>query len=148
MTSKRWSDPSTLFALSLLLVGAVFQPAHANKGLPPTGYRAMTLTLDQDQVRFIKPGQHVDVLVTFDALMKSDVKEKVTATILQNVLVLDVGKSEEKGKGFLLLVLNPNESQYLALSIDANYKLRVAHRNMGDTKMKPLEMASFRKLFR
>jgi Flp pilus assembly protein CpaB len=101
-----------------------------------------------DQLAFLKKGDHVDVMVTFDAKMADDRKEKVTATILQNVRIVDVskpGKGEERGT--VQLLLNPNEAQYAALS-DAQGDLHIALRAPGDTEMHPMEMASFRKLFR
>lgn len=112
------------------------------------GYRAMTLYLSSDQVQFLNKGDHVDALVTFEAKMKDNVKEKVAATILQNVLVLDVVKpAKPEDKGVVELVLNPNESQYLALSLQQG-ELRLVRRAEGDTEMHAMEMASFRKLFR
>ncbi|MCX5790177.1 MAG: RcpC/CpaB family pilus assembly protein [Elusimicrobia bacterium] len=116
----------------------------------------------------LKPGDRVDILVTFDAKMADQSKEKVTATILQNVLVLGVGANLGQGltakqfgdkqgaeqqqaafseKGFLSLALNPNEAQYLALALKQG-ETTVVLRGLGDVEMHPMEMASFRKLFR
>jgi Flp pilus assembly protein CpaB len=112
------------------------------------GYRAMTLYLSGDQLQFLNKGDHVDALVTFEAKMKDNAKEKVTATILQNILILDVAKPvKPEDKGVVELVLNPNESQYLALSLQQG-ELRLVRRAEGDTELHPMEMASFRKLFR
>lgn len=112
------------------------------------GYRGMAVPLSGDQAAFVKKGDHVDAMVTFDAQMKDKVKEKVTATILQNVLVLDIIKPAKlEEKGVIELVLNPNEAQYLALSLQQG-ELRLSVRADGDKEMRPMEMASFRKLFR
>ncbi|OGS28099.1 MAG: Flp pilus assembly protein CpaB, partial [Elusimicrobia bacterium RIFCSPHIGHO2_02_FULL_61_10] len=102
----------------------------------PPGYRGCVLPLESDLLRLIKPGDRVDILVSFDAVMGDNRKEKVTATILQNVLVLGVGSNLGQGlsgsqakakaaaeaadqafseKAALSLALNPNEAQYLAL---------------------------------
>jgi Flp pilus assembly protein CpaB len=90
----------------------------------------------------------VDVLVTFEAMMKGDVKEKVTATILQNVIVLDLLKPETlDGRGVAELMLNPNEAQYAALSV-LQGDVRLSARAEGDYAMTPMEMASLRKLFK
>jgi pilus assembly protein CpaB len=134
----------------------------------PPGYRGATLPIDQEMKLLIKPGDRVDVLVTFDALMNDGRKEKVTATILQNVLVIAVGTNlgqgmnakqfqamgakEEKTAAFsekasVSLALNPNEAQYLALAIKQG-DTTVIMRGLGDQEMHPMEMASFRKLFR
>ncbi len=134
----------------------------------PPGYRGAILPIEQEMKILIKPGDRVDVLVTFDALMNDGRKEKVTATILQNVLVIAVGTNlgqgmnakqfknlgdkEDKSAAFsekasVSLALNPNESQYLALAIKQG-DTTVIMRGLGDAEMHPMEMASFRKLFR
>jgi pilus assembly protein CpaB len=134
----------------------------------PPGYRGAVLPIDAELKALIKPGDRVDVLVTFDALMADNRKEKVTATILQNVLVIAVGTNmgqgmtakqfksagaaEEKNsamaeKAMISLALNPNEAQYLALAMKQG-DTTVVMRGLGDVEMHPMEMASFRKLFR
>ncbi|MBI4056685.1 MAG: Flp pilus assembly protein CpaB [Elusimicrobia bacterium] len=134
----------------------------------PPGYRGSVLSVDHEFLQLIKPGDRVDILVTFDALMADSRKEKVTATILQNVLVLGVGINLGQGmsasqaqakkgteqnldafseKGVLSLALNPNEAQYLALATKQG-EPTVVVRGLGDVEMHPMEMASFRKLFR
>jgi len=134
----------------------------------PPGYRGAVVPIDSNLLKLIKPGDRIDILVTFDALMADNRKEKVTATILQNVLVLGVGsnlgqgltaqqfgdkaKEEKKNaafaeKGILSVALNPNEAQYLALAMKQG-EITVVVRGLGDIEMHPMEMASFRKLFR
>ena len=134
----------------------------------PPGYRGAILPIDQEMKILIKPGDRVDVLVTFDALMNDGRKEKVTATILQNVLVIAVGTNLGQGmnakqfknlgdkedktaafseKATVSLALNPNEAQYLALALKQG-EPTVIMRGLGDVEMHPMEMASFRKLFR
>lgn len=134
----------------------------------PPGYRGAVVPVDTDLMRLVKVGDRVDVLVTFDALMADNRKEKVTATILQNVLVLSVGADLGQGmtakhfqekekkdkqlaafaeKGVLGVALNPNEAQYLALAMKQG-EITVILRGLGDIEMHPMEMASFRKLFR
>ena len=134
----------------------------------PPGYRGAMLPIETEMKALIKPGDRVDVLVTFDAMMNDGRKEKVTATILQNVLIIAVGTNlgqgmnasqfksanaqEEKASGMaekssVSLALNPNEAQYLALSLKQGDPT-VIMRGLGDVEMHPMEMASFRKLFR
>lgn len=134
----------------------------------PPGYRGMALPVDSDILRLTKPSDRVDILVTFEAVMADGHKERVTATILQNILVLGVGtdlgqgrtSDEEKArqaqeaasaqfsdKGVLSLALNPAEAQYLALSLKQG-DVSVVLRGLGDVEMHPIEMASFQKLFR
>jgi pilus assembly protein CpaB len=134
----------------------------------PPGYRGAMLPIEPEMKVLIKPGDRVDVLVTFDAMMNDGRKEKVTATILQNVLIIAVGTNlgqgmnakqfkgmaaqEEKTAAFsekatVSLALNPNEAQYLALALKQG-EPTVIMRGLGDVEMHPMEMASFRKLFR
>lgn len=134
----------------------------------PPGYRGAVVPVDTDLLKLIKPGDRTDILVTFDALMADNRKEKVTATIFQNVLVLGVGSDLGQGmtavdfgeakkkddqtaafaeKGVLSVALNPNEAQYLALAMKQG-EITVILRGLGDIEMHPMEMASFRKLFR
>ena len=134
----------------------------------PPGYRGAMLPIEPEMKVLIKPGDRVDVLVTFDAMMNDGRKEKVTATILQNVLIIAVGTNlgqgmnakqfknsaaaEEKTsamaeKSTVSLALNPNEAQYLALALKQGDPT-VIMRGLGDVEMHPMEMASFRKLFR
>jgi len=134
----------------------------------PPGYRGCVLPLENDLLRLIKPGDRVDILVTFDAVMGDNRKEKVTATILQNVLVLGVGSNLGQGlsgsqakakaaaeaadqafseKAALSLALNPNEAQYLALSIKQG-TVDVIVRGLGDVELHPMEIASFKRLIK
>jgi Flp pilus assembly protein CpaB len=136
-----------LAAGGLLSAGAQPPSAAASPRLA-AGYRAFALPLPGHQLAFLKKGQRVDVLVTFEAMMKGDVKEKVTATILQNVIVLDLLKPETlDGRGVAELMLNPNEAQYAALSV-LQGDVRLSARAEGDYAMTPMEMASLRKLFK
>ena len=134
----------------------------------PPGYRGAMLPIEPEMKALVKPGDRVDVLVTFDALMNDGRKEKVTATILQNVLIIAVGTNLGQGmnakqfknlsvaedktaafseKAVVSLALNPNEAQYLALALKTG-ETAVVMRGLGDVEMHPMEMASFRKLFR
>jgi tetratricopeptide (TPR) repeat protein len=112
------------------------------------GYRGVAVPVAGHQLAFLKKGDRVDVLVTFEAVTAEKRKEKVTATILQNVVVVDVVKAAKSDlPGVVQILLNPNEAQYAALS-DAQGDIHIVRRAPGDTEMHPMEMASFRKLFR
>jgi len=134
----------------------------------PPGYRGCILPMSNEFLRLIKPGDRIDLLVSFDAVMGENRKEKVTATILQNVLVLGVGnnlgqglsaaQAKSKGaqaqadqgfsdRGVLSLALNPNEAQYLALSVEQG-KISVIVRGLGDVELHPMEIASFKRLIK
>lgn len=141
--------------LALLVASALFwYPAslsHAG-GAPlavPPGYRGVALPVQAYQLQFLEAGARIDVLTTFEAMLTDKRKEWVTATLLQNVLVLDV-KAPACGTqdGAIQLALNPNEANYVSLAIQSKKIVSIALRGKGDLEMHPMEMASFRKLFR
>ncbi len=132
------------------------------------GLRGAILPVKNELLKLVKPGDRIDILVTFDAVTVENKKDRVTATILQNILVLGVGTNLGQGltnlmakqkqaqeaeasafseEGALSLSLNPMEAQYLALSMKQG-DITVAVRGLGDLEMHPMEMASFRKFFK
>ena len=116
------------------------------------GYRGTSVTVSGDQLLFIKKGDRVDVLVTFDAKMEDkdgkERKEKVTSTFLQNVVVINVYKPAKVSEtGAAELLLNPVEAQYAALAI-AQGDVNIVVRAPGDTELHPMEIASFRRLIK
>jgi Flp pilus assembly protein CpaB len=132
---------------ALVLVAAVAAsavPVSADNNVELlAGYRAVSLSVPSHQLAFIHPGDRVDVMTTFEAPMEDKKIEAVTATILQNVTVIDLNPAQ----GIIELELNPNEAQYAAL-FDSKDKLWITRRAKGDVEMHPMEMASARKLFR
>ena len=116
------------------------------------GYRGTSVTVGGDQLLFLKKGDRVDVLVTFDAKMEDkdgkERKEKITSTFLQNVVVINVHKPAKVSEtGAVELLLNPVEAQYAALAI-AQGDVSIVVRAPGDTELHPMEIASFRKLIK
>ena len=137
------------------------------------GYRGVTLPMPGDQLLYLKKGDRVDLLVTFEAVMGDEAKgknadkknsketgakqepateehkEMVTATILQNVVVVNVVKPlKTDGTGAVELLVNPNEAQYAALSAAKGKSVGITVRAPGDVELHPMEMASFRRLIR
>ncbi len=111
------------------------------------GYRGVSVPVDASQAVFLHKGDHVDMLVTFDALMGGGDKEKITATILQNVTVLNVHKPDgPSGTGVVQLLCNPMEAEYAALSAAQGTEIYFPRRAAGDDSLRPMEVASFRKL--
>jgi Flp pilus assembly protein CpaB len=75
--------------------------ADANGGLPvmiPQGLRAVTIAVSEVKgvAGFIKPGDKVDVLATFELKGKDDKDEQMTKTVLQNVLVIARAQDMQK----------------------------------------------------
>lgn len=115
----------------------------------------------------IKPDDNVDILLTFEAVMKSGARQKVTVTLLQNIKVLGVGSDlgqgldakaanamknkEEDAAAYsdssaLSLALTPRDAQYLALA-QAEGDISVILRSHGDVTNYLMEIATFEKLF-
>jgi len=87
------------------------------------------------------------MLVTFEAILSGGSKETVTATMLQNVVVLKVTRPDTVGgNGVVQLLCNPNEAQYAALSLAQGKTINLVRRAPGDLEMRPMEIASLRKL--
>ena len=135
----------------------------------PPGFRAAVVSVQSEMVGLIKPGDRVDILCTFTvASPEGGSSEWVTATILQNILVLSVGSDmggvlppeEAKRKehsqkeklsvsdeGFVSVAVAPLEAQFLTLGRKQG-EINVVLRPLGDVEKHFIEMASFRKLFR
>lgn len=134
----------------LLAAALLASPALALAQTPlelAPGYRAMSMPFALHQLRFVESGDRIDILTTFEAEFDKKggrSKEDVTATIMQNVRVLSVDRKE----GVIQLEFNPNEAQYAALFAAKDKTLWLLKRGAGDKDMKPMEMASARKLFR
>jgi Flp pilus assembly protein CpaB len=97
--------------------------------LIPPGKRGYVLRLGNLEVQdLVLPGDHVDVLATFTVRQKDATQSKMTYTILQNILVLAVGKDikqfnrdvtqkKDGNEGLnLSLALEPTEAERLALA--------------------------------
>ena len=115
----------------------------------------------------IKPDDNVDILLTFQAMMKNGSQQNVTVTLLQNVKVLGVGgdlgqgldtktanalkNKDEDAAAFsdstaLALALSPRDAQYLALARKEG-DISVILRSHGDVTNYLMEIATFEKLF-
>lgn len=122
----------------------------------PPGYRGSTLAVDKALAALMKPGDRVDVVVTVDALMAQGGRRKVTLTVLQNLLVLAVGRELGGGpvnpeaaerpdfaaEASVSVAVNPVEFQYLALAGETG-KVGVSLRNPGDVDIHPIKLADW-----
>ncbi len=134
----------------------------------PPKMRGYVLTVDNNLASMIKPNDNVDILITFEAMMKNGARERVTMTLLQTIKVLGVGSNlgqgldaksaaalknkEEEDSAYtdvsaLSLALSPRDVQYLALA-QKEGDLSVVLRGPGDMNMYQMEIATFSKLFK
>ncbi len=137
------------FSLVLAPYALAADRAPAAKSAPlAAGYRGVALSVPSSRVEFLKPGDRVDVLCTFEAGLADGTKQKVTATILQDVVVVGVRVGATPADPAAIEIqVNPNEAQYAALAQEQG-EVHFARRPAGDTRMTPMEMASLRKLFK
>jgi len=133
----------------------------------PVQMRGYVISVPIAMAGMIKPDDNVDVLLTFEALMKTGQRQKVAVTLLQNVKVLGVGSDlgqgldartaaamknkEEDASAYsdnssLSLSLSPRDAQYLALA-QAEGEISVILRSHGDVTNYLMEIATFDKLF-
>ena len=133
----------------------------------PVQMRGFVMTVDNNVASMIKPDDNVDILLTFEAMMKNGARERVTITLLQTIKVLGVGSNlgqgmdaktaaalknqEEDAAAYtdtsaLSLALSPRDAQYLALAKEEG-NLSVVLRSPGDMNMYQMEIATFGKLF-
>jgi pilus assembly protein CpaB len=118
----------------------------------PTGLRAVGVAVDEESSvsYLIKPGDYVDVLLTFETSEGKKVYT-VTATILQSVQVISTGTNftngdaDIKGYNSITLALSPEESEILAFSREKG-RLTFALRGVGDTVKEKLKLTSFSEL--
>ncbi len=113
---------------------------NAGAGLPsmiPQGMRAVSVRVNDvvSVAGFVQPGTHVDVLAT-----GSGGNERQTTTVLENVLVLAVGKSLDRNASadaqtapVITLAVSPDDAQKLAL-VSQEGRIQLSLRNPVDTK--------------
>ena len=107
------------------------------------GYRGLILQMPGSELAWVKKGDSLDVISVFDAIMAGGSKEKIAATLLQNVKVAGVNARS----GTIVLLVNPNEAQYAALA-KVQGEVRLSLRAPGDRAMTAIEIASYRKLIK
>lgn len=134
----------------------------------PVQMRGFVLTnVPISTASMIKPDDNVDILLTFEAVMKNGARQKVTVTLLQNIKVLGVGANLGQGldaksaagmrskedeaaaytdSSTLSLALSPRDAQYLALA-QSEGDVSVILRSHGDGTNYLMEIATFEKLF-
>jgi len=115
---------------------------NAGAGLPsmiPQGMRAVSVRVNDvvSVAGFVQPGTHVDVLATGN---EGGGNERQTITVLENVLVLAVGKSLDRNAAadaqtapVITLAVSPDDAQKLAL-VSQEGRIQLSLRNPVDTR--------------
>ncbi len=114
----------------------------------PENFRAVWIPgVPLAQAGLLQQGDYVDVLYTFHVHLRDNVTHKVTATLLQNILVLRVlPAKDEKEAGAVVLAMTPKDAQYIALAL-ANGEVMISQRGKNDHTMYTFEIADFERLF-
>ncbi len=114
---------------------------NAGSGLPsmiPQGMRAVSVRVNDvvSVAGFVQPGSHVDVLATG----QGGGNDRQTTTVLENVLVLAVGKSLDRNPladaqtaPVITLAVSPDDAQKLAL-VSQEGRIQLSLRNPMDTR--------------
>ena len=137
-----------------ILANKVTRLAENLSSLVPIGYRAVTLNLDADSSAgdFLKPGDIVDLLASFEEAGKAS----YTATLIQCVRVLAVNESFSSVKkseavyfpvkafsgNIIVLALEPSDSELLTFAENKG-RIKVVLRNPGDEKTAVLKATNF-----
>ena len=142
--------------------------------LIPPGMRAITIAVSEVKgvAGFVKPGDHVDVLVTFNDFTDKENRTQVTKTVLQNTLVIAAAqqatsrefkdtldnddqqillKSDKKRDkspsaqvvSSVTLALTPQDSEKLALA-DETGELRLALRSERDFSAPTVKLSGYK----
>jgi pilus assembly protein CpaB len=126
--------------------------ANAGAGLSamiPQGMRAVSVRVN-DVVAvagFVQPGSHVDVLATGD---QNNVHQ--TSTVLENVLVLAVGKNFDRSSAeaqvapVITFAVSPDDAQKLAL-VSQEGRIQLSLRNPLDTKQETVSATRANSLY-
>jgi pilus assembly protein CpaB len=137
--------------------------------ITPGDKRAVTLVLDREKVAgIVRPGNRVDVVGVFDYEDKDHHAQEASATVLQNILVLSVGKSFlgalqplQAGKGTdkpvsidvpegripVSLALSPQEAELFVLASEKG-TINFSLRPIGDDRIVPLQIAKIQDIFK
>ena len=149
LSAPAWSKPAEDASLSAYKRPAWYKlfPRSFARELIKDGTRAVAIQVDDYHLGPVRTGDAVDVLAVFDSRKERGGKERVGATLIQNMRVLGVERGNAKTKGTLRLRANPNEAQYLALAT-VQAEISISLRKDHDPDIYPMEMATFVKLFR
>jgi pilus assembly protein CpaB len=142
-----YSDPSKVVGRGAVLpvtkgdfiLSNKLAPLNAGAGLPsmiPQGMRAVSVRVNDvvSVAGFVQPGSRVDILSTGNVAGN----DRQTSTVLENVLVLAVGKNldqnaEAPTAPVITLAVSPDDAQKLAL-VSQEGRIQLSLRNPLDTK--------------
>jgi hypothetical protein len=135
-----------IFAFCLFLVRAFSNGQNfvSDKVLP--NYRAFALQVNAAAAKMVKTGDSVDILFSFETILKNKKTETMAGTLLQNIKVLDAAKV--KGINYIVLQISHVEAEYLALVLENSSlnPVQIILRATGDNQIYPIELTGLSKL--
>jgi Flp pilus assembly protein CpaB len=90
---------------------------------PPAGKRAVSLSIDKSQTRFIAPGDAVEVVILIETPRADGLSETRSEVLTPRAEVLRARRDWSDSSGLVLLALTPEEAQYAALAADREDRL-------------------------
>lgn len=127
-----------LIAFITLNASAVQELFLDKKTIP--SYRAFPLEISAEEASMISAGSRIDIMMTFQAMLKRNgqdiMPQTITLTLLQNIFVLETAKIQ--GRHYIFLNIPPLQAQYLALAQEKT--LNISLRNPKDRKVLPIPM--------
>lgn len=116
----------------------------------PTGMRAVSIGINRENSvsYMIKPGDYVDVLLTYDVSRRNETISK-TITVLQDVQVIAVGESiqittkkQDAEYDTITLALTPEEAEIVTFSLEKG-RINFSLRPVGDKKTLKVDPVTF-----
>jgi Flp pilus assembly protein CpaB len=117
------------FAAACLLLGAcrASNSSEAESGgaalAPPTGKRAVSLTLDKSQTEFLSPGDVAEIVVLVETPRPDGGAETRSEVLAGRAEVLRVARDWGEDAGLISVALSPEEAQYASLAADREDRL-------------------------
>ena len=90
---------------------------------PPAGKRAVSLSIDRSQTRFLMPGDAAEVVILIETPRADGLNETRSEVLSPHAEILRVRRDWSDSSGLVLLALTPEEAQYAALAADREDRL-------------------------
>ena len=90
---------------------------------PPPGKRAVSLSIDKSQTRFLAPGDAAEVVILIETPRADGLSETRSEVLSHRAEILRVRRDWGDDSGLVSLALTPEEAQYAALAADREDRL-------------------------
>lgn len=114
--------------LAALLAAQLTACARAPDGArfqPPSGKRALSVSVDRSQALFLEPGDAVEVSLLIESLRPDGTTETVSETVARSAAVLRVRRDWGQDTGLVQLALTNEEAQWLSIAVDREERIHL-----------------------